>query len=276
MLLLGTWSQAKSAFSQALLPYTLPLDEERLQADGQSLARDAAQLAQFQQYDEALARAQLAAQLLPGDADILALLGSLYLQTSEPQPEQAIEALDRAKQLQPENALVMFALGNAYFSQQQYAEAAASIESGLGIEPENANALFDLGNAYYKLNRYDQAIAQYEKAAVTDANFWPAINNIGLVMYEAGDTEGAISQWQRALELAEAEESEPQLAIAVARYSQGNQTIATSDTAIAALERDPRYADIEFLKENLWGDRLLTATEQFFDTPTLKELLSQL
>lgn len=276
MLLLGTWSQAKPAFSQALLPYTLPLDEERLQADGQSLARDAAQLAQFQQYDEALARAQLAAQLLPGDADILALLGSLYLQTSEPQPEQAIEALDRAKQLQPENALVMFALGNAYFSQQQYAEAAASIESGLGIEPENANALFDLGNAYYKLNRYDQAIAQYEKAAVTDANFWPAINNIGLVMYEAGDTEGAISQWQRALELAEAEESEPQLAIAVARYSQGNQTIATSDTAIAALERDPRYADIEFLKENLWGDRLLTATEQFFDTPTLKELLSQL
>lgn len=276
MLLLGTWSQAKPALSQALLPYTLPLDEERLQADGQSLARDAAQLAQFQQYDEALARAQLAAQLLPGDADILALLGSLYLQASEPQPDQAIEALGRAKQLQPENSLVMFALGNAYFSQQQYAEAAASIESGLDIDPENANALFDLGNAYYKLNRYDQAIAQYEKAASTDPNFWPAINNIGLVMYESGDTEGAISQWQRALELAEAEESEPQLAIAVARYSQGNQTLASSDIAVAALERDPRYADIEFLKENLWGDRLITATENFFNTPTLRELISQL
>lgn len=276
LLLLGAWSQAKPATAQALLPYTLPLDEERLQADGQSLARDAAQLAQFQQYDEALARAQLAAQLLPGDPDILTLLGSLYLQSSEPQPAQAIETLGRAKQLQPENALVMFALGNAYFSQQQYAEAAASIESGLKIEPENANALFDLGNAYYKLARYDQAIAQYEKAADTDANFWPAVNNIGLVKYESGDVDGAIAQWQKALDLAENEESEPQLAIAVAQFSKGGQTIASRSSAVAALERDPRYADIEFLKENLWGDQLIAATEKFFDTPTLRDLLAQL
>ncbi|MGI8934297.1 MAG: tetratricopeptide repeat protein, partial [Phormidesmis sp.] len=89
LLLLGAWSQAKPAVAQALLPYTLPLDQERLQADGESLARDAAQLAQFQQYDEALARAQLAAQLLPGNADVLALLGSLYLQVSNPQPAEA-------------------------------------------------------------------------------------------------------------------------------------------------------------------------------------------
>ena len=112
LLLLGAWSGAQSANAQALLPYTLPLDEAQLQADGESLARDAAQLAQFQQFDEALARAQLAAQLLPGDADILSLLGSLYLQASEPQPEQAVVTLERAKALQPENPLVMFALGN--------------------------------------------------------------------------------------------------------------------------------------------------------------------
>lgn len=156
LLLIGTWSHAKPALAQALLPYTLPLDQERLQADGESLARDAAQLAQFQQFDEALARAQLAAQLLPGDADVLALLGSLYLQASEPQPDKAIEALSRAKTLQPENALVMFALGSAYFSQADYGQAAQSIESGLVLDPDNANALFDLANAYYKLNRYEQ------------------------------------------------------------------------------------------------------------------------
>lgn len=279
LLLLGSWSQAKPVLAQALLPYTLPLDQARLQADGESLARDAAQLAQFQQFDEALARAQLAAQLLPSDPDVLALLGSLYLQASEPQPEQAIAALGRAKELQPENALVMFALGNAYFSQDNFSQAARSIEAGLAIEPDNANALFDLGNAYYKLKRYDRAVDQYEKAVGNDAKFWPAVNNIGLVMYEAGDIDGAIAQWQKALEIAEAEETEPQLAIAVAQYSQSVQATAqdvSSDRAIAALERDPRYADIDFLKDNLWGEQLIADTERFFSTPPLQELLVQL
>lgn len=275
LLLLGAWSQAKPATAQALLPYTLPLDQERLQANGESLARDAAQLAQFQQYDEALARAQLAVQLLPGDADILALLGGLYLQASEPQPLEAIATLTRAKALQPENALVMFTLGNAYFSQAEFLAAAQSIEAGLVLDPENANALFDLGNAYYKLNRHEQAIAQYEKAVEKDAKFWPAVNNIGLVMYESGDINGAIAKWQQALEIAETEETEPQLAIAIAQYGQGNPTLA-NDSAIAALERDPRYADIDFLKENLWGEKLIAATEQFFSTPPLQDLLAQL
>lgn len=275
LLLIGSLSQARPVLAQALLPYTLPLDQERLQADGESLARDAAQLAQFQQFDEALARAQLAAQLLPSNPDILALLGSLYLQVSEPQPEQAIAALSKANELQPENALVMFALGSAYFSQDDFSQAARAIEAGLALEPDNANALFDLGNAYYKLKRYDQAVAQYEKAVTNDAKFWPAVNNIGLVMYESGNVEGAIAQWQKALDIAEAEETEPQLAIAVAQYSQSAPN-ASSDSAIAALERDPRYADINFLKDNLWGEQLIADTERFFNTPPLQELLVQL
>ncbi|MEL6553825.1 MAG: tetratricopeptide repeat protein [Cyanobacteria bacterium J06621_11] len=276
LLLLGAWNQAKPASAQALLPYTLPLDEERLQEDGESLARDAAQLAQFSQYDEALARAQLAAQLLPGDADILALLGSLYLQASNPQPTQAIVTLERAKALQPENPLVMFALGNAYFSEGSYAQAAQSIEDGLKLEPDNANALFDLGNAYYKLAQYDKAIDHYEQSVGNNAEFWPAVNNIGLVMYEAGDVDGAIAKWQEALTLAGTEETEPQLAIAVARFAQGSQDVNDTNTAIAGLERDPRYAEISFLEDNLWGEQLITATQQFFSTPTLRDLLLQL
>ncbi len=276
LLLLSAWSGAKPANAQALLPYTLPLDQERLQADGESLARDAAQLAQFQQFDEALARAQLAAQLLPGNADVLSLLGSLYLQVNEPQPAQAIAALERAQALQPENALVMFALGNAYFSQSDYAAAARSIESGLKIETDNANALFDLGNAYYKLTRYDEAIAQYEKAVSSDSAFWPAVNNIGLVMYEAGNIDGAIAKWKEALALADDEETEPQLAIAVAQFSRSQQNTSDMAAAIAGLERDPRYVDVEFLQENLWGEQLITDTQTFFRTPSLQELIRQL
>ncbi|MEM6450297.1 MAG: tetratricopeptide repeat protein [Cyanobacteria bacterium P01_D01_bin.105] len=277
ILLLAAGSQAKPASAQALLPYTLPLDEDRLQADGESLARDAALQAQFQQYDEALARAQLAAQLLPSDPNVLTLLGSLYLQASNPQPDKAIETLNRARTLQPDNAPVMFALGNAYFIQGLYQEAIGAIKAGLEMEPDTAGALFDLGNAYYKLNQYDEAIAQYEASIGKDASFWPAVNNIGLVMYEAGNVDSAIAQWEEALELAGQEDgSEPQLAIAVAQFTQGTQTLAVSDSAIAALERNPRYAEIDYLKENLWGDKLIADTQQFFTLPALQELMRAL
>lgn len=273
LLLLGICVQARPARAQALLPYTLPLDEERLQADGLSLASDAAQLAQFQQYDEALARAQLAAQLAPNEPDVLSLLGSLYLQLGQTEP--AIAVLERAKRLDTENPLVWFALGSAYFGETKYLRAAESLEKGLELEPENPGARFDLGNAYYRLNRYPEAIEQYETAVDYDDSFWPAINNIGLVLYEMGDTAGAIAKWRESLSISDGE-SEPQLAIAVALYTQGNQTTEAISTATEALERDSRYADLEFLKENLWGDRLLNATQQFFETPALRDLLVQL
>lgn len=262
--------------AQALLPYTLPLDEDLLRADGELLAQDAIQLAQFQQFDEALARAQLAAQLLPNDPNVLALLGNLYLQVREPELDKAIDSLERAKALEPDNPLILFNLGTAYFSEDSYWQAARAIEAGLKLSPDNPNALFDLGNVYYKLDRFDEAIAQYEKAANSDDGMWPAVNNIGLVMYEDGNVEGAIAQWQEALILAGDDGTEPQLAIAVARYGQRTHTIADTESAIAGIERDPRYAEIEFLEDNLWGEQLIATTLEFFSTPSLQELLEQL
>ena len=271
---LGVGAVTQPAQAQALLPYVLPIDEDRLENDGLSLAQDAAQLAQFQQFEEALARAELAAQLAPNDPQVLALLGSLQLQLG--QTDAAIPTLERAKLLDRENALVWFALGSAYFSEGKYLQSVESLETGLDIEPENAGARFDLGNAYYRLTRYQQAIAQYESAAEYEATLWPAVNNIGLVLYEQGDVDGAIAKWRESLTLSEEEQSEPQLAIAVALYTQGSERTQAVDQATAALERDSRYADIDFLEENLWGDRLLDATRAFFETPALQELLAQL
>jgi Flp pilus assembly protein TadD len=71
------WSVTRPANAQALVPYLPQLDSEQLEQQGLSLAQEAAQLAQFQQYGLALSRAQLASQLLPDNADVWALLGSL-------------------------------------------------------------------------------------------------------------------------------------------------------------------------------------------------------
>jgi tetratricopeptide (TPR) repeat protein len=270
--------------AQALTPYVLPLDYELMAEQGLFLANEAQQLAEFQQFGKALALAQLAAQLAPNDGQVLALLGSLYLQDN--QIDRALPLLDRARSLRPDDARVLFALGSAHLQNDSPQLASAYLEQGLRIEADNASALFDLGNAYFKLGQYPRAIASYEKSVALEPEFWPSINNIGLVFFEQGDTQQAITYWRNSLEIA-GNEPEPKLAIAVALNAQENCAGAltrASSTACQealrlgteALEQDSRYADLEFLRTNLWGDQLLAATEQFFEVPDIKALLAEL
>ncbi|MEQ9234258.1 tetratricopeptide repeat protein [Coleofasciculus sp. E2-BRE-01] len=260
--------------AQALLPYTLQLDAEELEQQGLNLAQDAVQLTRFQQYDLALSRAKLATQLAPNSFETWFILGTLYVQNQ--QFDEGIEALSKAQSLKPEEAGVLFSLGNTYFQKEEYRKAVSSLEAGLKIEPEVPEALFDLGNAYYMLDQYPMAIAAYEKAADQEPSdtwpVWPAINNIGLVKYEQGDVTGAIDKWQAAIAI-DPEAAEPKLAVAVALYSQGEQDrgLALGETA---LRSDERYADLDFLKENLWGERLIADTQKFLANPRIQATIA--
>ena len=92
--------------------------------------------------------------------------------------------------------------------------------------------------------------------------------------YEQGDIEGAIKHWQEAIAI-DGEQAEPQLAVAVALYKQGNREEGLK-LGESALTLDSRYADLEFLAENLWGDRLIADTKAFLSTPQIKALLTDL
>lgn len=269
--LLGLWVSPAPAQAQALVPYVLPVDYELLEEQGQFLAAEAQQLAQFQQFNQALRLAQLAAQLAPNDAQVLGLLGGLYLQSGD--TDTALAILEQAETLDPDDPRILFSLGAAHFQQENYAQAAATLEAGLALEPDNPSALFDLGNAYFLLQRYNDAIARYNASVAAEPAFWPSVNNIGLVLYEQGDAEGAIARWQEALDIS-ANEPEPKLAIAVALYAQGDSTGLAQ--GMEALEQDSRYADLDFLTENLWGSTLLADTEAFFQVPVVQALLDEL
>lgn len=272
--LLAFVSKPAPVSGQALLPYTLQLDAEELEQQGLNLAQDAVQLTRFQQYDLALSRAKLATQLAPNSFETWFILGTLYVQNQ--QFDEGIEALSKAQSLKPEEAGVLFSLGNAYFQKGEYQKAVSSLEAGLKLEPDVPEALFDLGNAYYMLNQYPMAIATYQKSADQEASdtwpVWPAINNIGLVMYEQGDVAGAIDKWQAAIAI-DPEAAEPKLAIAVALYAQGKEDrgLALGETA---LRSDERYADLDFLKENLWGERLISDTQKFLANPRIQATIA--
>ncbi|WP_017316794.1 tetratricopeptide repeat protein [Mastigocladopsis repens] len=257
--------------AQALVPHTLQLDAAKLEQQGLGLAKEAAQLAQFQQYELALPRARLASQLAPRNDKVWFLLGGLYLQTKD--VNGGINALKKAQSLNPKNGDVQFALGSALFQQEKYQEAASYYQQGLKLKPNDPEGLFDLGNAYYMLRKFPDAIAQYTKAVSFDKKFWPAINNVGLILYEQGDIQGAIKQWQDAVTI-EKQAAEPLLALAVALYTKGDRQQGLAMGA-AAIRIDERYADVDFLKQNLWGQRLLSDTQKFLELPSIQAALQQ-
>ncbi|WP_199324884.1 tetratricopeptide repeat protein [Phormidium sp. FACHB-1136] len=270
--------------AQALTPYVLPLDYELMTEQGRYLASEAQQLAEYRQFNQALTLAQLAVQLAPNDAQVLALLGGLYLQSGD--TERALALLTQANTISPEEPRILFALGSAHIQKKDYLQASRYLERGLRREPNNANALFDLGNAYLLLQQYGEAIARYTASVQAQDDFWPSVNNIGLVLYEQGDATAAVAKWEEALALAGGEEPEPKLAIAVVRYAEGNcRAVANAGSSqcqqalamgMTALEQDSRYADEEFLRQNLWGNRLMETTQQFFNTPAVRSLIAEL
>lgn len=262
-------SSALPGMTQALLPYTPKIDSDKLEQQGLQLHQEAVQLIKFQQYELALPRAELATQLAPNNYEVWFILGSLYLQQQE--IDSGIKVLSKAETLAPQEEGILFVLGNAYFQQGDYSQALKKLEAGLKIEENAPEALFDLGNTYLKLNRPSKAISSYEKAFAQEDSFWPAINNVGLVEYEQGKVEAAISSWEAALSI-DGEQPEPKLALAVAKYNQGEQAQGI-ELAQKVLETDLRYADLQFLRDNLWGEKLIGDTETLFALPQIRDLI---
>ncbi|NES68298.1 MAG: cytochrome c biogenesis factor, partial [Okeania sp. SIO2D1] len=84
----------------------------------------------------------------------------------------------------------------------------------------------------------------------------------------------AIGKWREAVSL-DSKAAEPLLALSVALYTKGDkqQGFAMGEEA---LRLDSRYADIDYLDKNLWGERLLEDAKRFLATPRIQETLAQI
>ena len=267
LVILGLGSTAVPALGQALIPHTMQLDSAGMEKQGLFLAQEAYQLAQFQQFDMALPRARLATQLAPKNYKAWTILGGLYLQTNK--YKESLTALQKAQTLAPKEPSILFLIGSANFQQGNYKGAIDNLQAGLQLKPNDPQGLFDLGNTYYKIGKLNDAIAQYNKAVVQpNWEKWPAINNIGLIKYEQGNVDEALKQWRAAVSI-EKQAAEPLMAMGVALYARGDREQGLK-MGEAAIKIDGRYGDLEFLRQNLWGDRLLADTKKFVQTPRIQ------
>ena len=105
---------------------------------------------------------------------------------------RALEHLERARALAPNNTEVLTALGSIYRRQLRFDEAASVMERAAEFDPRNPSLFFNLGSTYWWGRRYDKVQQNYEHALALDPDYDGAANRLARFLIEQrGDVEGA-------------------------------------------------------------------------------------
>ncbi|MFN7416306.1 MAG: tetratricopeptide repeat-containing serine protease family protein [Dolichospermum sp.] len=142
--------------------------------------------------------------------------------------------------------------------------AIADYNQAIKINPNLDLAYYNRGLIYHQQGKYTAAMSNYNQAVAKNANSFAAINNIGLIKYEQGDKDTAIKQWRQAITINN-QLAEPILALAVALYTKGEKQQAYQ-LAATALKLDKTFADVNVLKKNLWGDKIIRDAKKLLST----------
>jgi len=108
--------------------------------------------------------------------------------------DDAIEELQTAARLAPENVDALVNLGLAYEKKDEWALATASYERALQLQPKHAGAHMGLGVIRHRTGELSKAIAEYRTALRLDPASVNAHYNLGLALHASGDRQGAIAE----------------------------------------------------------------------------------
>lgn len=115
-------------------------------------------------YPESIAALQKAIELTPDNAQVYLNLGAVYTDTGDPKrAADAEKALKKSIELSPSYPAYAN-LGQLYYGQKRYAEAASMTEKALAINSNNYLVWNNLANAYEWLTEKDKAAAARTRA----------------------------------------------------------------------------------------------------------------
>jgi len=157
------------------------------------------------------------------------------------QGKDALQALQRAAMLLPDDAEAHSNLGNALRDLGRFDAAVASYRRALEINPRYAEAHSNLGNALRDLGQLDAAVASYRRALQINADSAGAHSNLGNALRDLGRFDAAVASYHRALEL------KPDFTEAHNNLGNALRGLGRLDDAAAsyrsALEIKPQYAE---------------------------------
>ena len=250
---------------QAIVPYYFFPTIKNLQKQSLYIGNNAYQRLYFGQYEDSLNLAKLAVKINAKDAKLWLILAEA--QIANKQYKNALNSLSKAEVINSNISEIYFAKSNIYLKISQQKKAKKALEKLVNIEPNNHNAIFQLGNILLLEKNYLEAIKLFDKSIKIKPDFWQAINNKGLAYFEKNNVKLSIELFKSAISIKE--NAEPLLGLAACvRINNPNLAI---QLAKKALDKDPKYVNHDYRKEQLWGEKLQESTEILLQNKQLKK-----
>ncbi|MDC3035032.1 tetratricopeptide repeat protein [Prochlorococcus sp. AH-716-P05] len=250
---------------QAIVPYYYFPKIKNLQKQSLNIGKNAYQLLYFGQYEDSLNLAKLAVKINPKDEKLWMILAEAQIASKK--YKNAVNSLNRAEQINSNMSEIYFAKSNVYLKISQKTKAKRALEKGIKIEPNNHKAIFQLGNILLMEKNYLGAIELFEKSIKIKPDFWQAINNQGLAYFERNSVNLSIKLFESAISIEE--NAEPLLGLASCVNINDNKLAI--QLAKKALDKDPKYVNYDYRKEQLWGEKLQASTEILLQNEQLKK-----
>jgi tetratricopeptide (TPR) repeat protein len=218
------------------------------------------------QVEKAIEELQIAMMIEPEDQEGWALLGKSYIRTN--QSEEATAALEKAVALDPKFEKIddRILLMEVYYNQDQFQDALNSAMEVIRREPSNKDAIRVAAFCYNAMGQTDKALKYYQEVLKEGSDDPDLIFNLGLLYVKMGNYEDAIAQFQRAFELNPSDE-EAILHCAQIYLEFTEDYMAAVDCYRKALEIDPNNAGIM----NNLGIALIRAGNELNDQSLIDE-----
>lgn len=114
---------------------------------------------------------------------------------------EAIQAYEKAVDLDPGSAGAWVNLGTIYFNARQFQRAESYYRKALDADPGYALAHFNIGNLYDERGDYDRALWHYNSAVKLNPNYADAHYNLALLYQGGGHIMDAVRHWKSYLKL---------------------------------------------------------------------------
>ncbi len=193
-------------------------------------------------YGESIRVLRQALGVLPDNTDILSLYGNTLMQAG--QDSAALEPLEKANRLAPEDIDIIAALANVYDRLKMWDKCDSLYEAALLKYPDNALLL---NNYSYSLSergeKLDRALQMAQRALEQEPDNGAYLDTMGWIYFKLGDYQKALEYIQEAVKVRE--ESAEVLEHLGDVYQKLNQPEKAREYWQKALEKDPENEELK-------------------------------
>ncbi len=195
-------------------------------------------IAQSVQGKPALHTLEMAARLLPNDAEAHSNLGNALHNAGR--FEESVTSCHRALRLNPAYAGAHNNLGNALLGLGKSEEAALAYRRALELKPDFVDAHCNLGNAQRLLGQLEEAEASYRRGIAVSSDVPLPHFNLGNVLLARGDFDAAAQSFRRATSInPRYAEAHNNLGVALRELGRLDQALASYRRAVNAKPNYP-------------------------------------